>query len=479
MNTFRSGSLLLEALLGIAVFALLAGAVTAVLFVGQEGSLQSGERVRGVFLTSEALGAARSMRDTSFALLTPGQHGVCVGTSGMWEFCGSENISSDGFATTLTVQSLDESHVRVTAETKWQTAAERLVSVVVSEELTDWQAIKPVGDWSSVRLAGSSLIEGLPLFSSIALKGNYAFVTSGFGEGGRGIHVYDISGEEDPVPVATGFSLGVGAYAALMEDDVLYVATADPSAEIQIFDVSDPANFSISDRLISIDLPGEGRARSLAYHNHVLFVGALEDTVEPELTVYDVSDPFAPELIGSLDDTASYYGLSLHDGYAYVASSMDASEVRVVDVFDSSDPVLAPGIGYNLTDTHDALTVASVNDDLLIGRRNGEAIEEFVLLDLSAAAVPAPPPGPWFQEIGGSSVGLSVEPGGRYAFLATDNITAQLQVADLAEFRAGHFAIVSSATTSSGGGRAVAYDTMNDRVLLATDRALLLYRPGA
>lgn len=465
--------------MGVAVFALLAGAVAAVLFVGQEGSIRSGERVRAVFLASEALAAARSLRDTSFALLTPGQHGICIGTAGTWELCGSEQITDDGFRTTLALQALSDSRVRATAETKWRAGASHSGSVLLAEELTDWQAIKPIGDWNTVRLAGSSVIDGTPLFSSIALQNQYAFVTSGFGQGGKGLHVFDISGGEDPVPVAADFSLGAGAYAALAEGDVLYVATADPSAEVQIFDVSDPANLSAADRLFSIDLPGEGRARSLAHHDATLFVGALEDATEAELMIYDVTDPSAPDFIGSLDDTASYYDLSLHDGYAYVAASMDASELRVVDIFDPTDPALAPGIGYNLTDTHDALEVASVNDDLLIGRRNGDAIDELVLLDLSTATVPVPPPGPWFQEIGGSVAGLAVEPGGRYAFLATDNIAAQLQVADLAQFRSGNFAIVTSATTSHGGGRAAAYDALRDLVLLATDRALLLYRPGS
>ncbi|MFH0851807.1 MAG: hypothetical protein V1876_03595 [Candidatus Peregrinibacteria bacterium] len=475
----RRGSLLLEALLGVAVFALLAGAVASVLFVGQEGSMQSGDRIRAVFLASEALGAAQSMRDTSFDLLIPGQYGVCVGASGKWEFCGSDSVSSDGFHTTLAVQSLGEDHVRITAETKWRAGQARSGSVLLTEELTDWRAVKPIGDWATVHLEGTYAIEGQPLFSGVALQGQYAFVTSGFGEGGKGLHVFDYSVGGDPVPVATDFSLGVAAYAVLFEGDLLYVATADPSAEIQIFDASSPATLSLSNRLATVDLPGEGRARTLAYHDSTLFVGALEDTVEQELYAYDITDPSAPELIGSLDDTASYYGLSLHDAYAYVAGSMDASELRVVDVFDATDLALAPGEGYNLTDTHDALTIAAVNDDLLIGRRSGDAIEEFVLLDLSTSAVPLPPPGPWFQEIGGSVAGLTMEPGGRYAFLATDNIAAQLQVADLAEFRAGHFAIVTSATTSHGGGRAVAYDALHDWVLLATDRALLLYRPGA
>lgn len=475
---FRSGFLLVEALLGVAVFAILAGAVTTVLFVGQEGTVQSGDRVRAVFLASEALTAVRSMRDASFDRLVAGQHGVCIGATGLWEFCGQENLTEDGFRTTVTVETVADDHVRVTAETRWREAHARSGSLLLTEELTDWRAVKPIGNWASVILEGSFVIEGLPLFSSIALKDGVAFAASAYGEGGKGLHVYDYASGGDPLPIATGFDLGTAAYAVMVVGDVLYVATADAAAEVQVFDVTDPAAFSQAKRMAMIDIPGSGRARSLAFFHDTLFVGAVEDIIESELFSFDVTDPFAPQLLDTLDDETSYFGMSLHDGFAYIAGSMDALELRVVDVFDPADLTIAIGEGFNLTDVHDALVVDTVNNDLLLGRRSGEAIEELVLFDIGSGAVPSPPPGPWYQEIGGSVPSLAAEPGGRYAFAATDNIDAQLQVADLAQFRAGQFPIVATATTLTGGGRAVAYDAQRDRVLLATDRGILLYRSG-
>jgi len=474
----RSGSLLLEALLGVAIFAILAGAVSTVLFVGQEGALKSGDRIRAVFLASEALAAARTMRDASFDQLVDGKHGVCIGAAGTWEFCGQENVAADGFRTTLTVQTLAESHVRLSAETRWQGGAIGSGSVLIAEELTDWRVVKPIGDWATVHEEGGFTIEGQPLFSAIALNDGAAFVASAYGEGGKGLHVFSYAEGGDPLPIAAGFDLGVAAYAVLVDGDVLYVATADTSAEVQIFDVSAPAEFSMTKRLATINVPGDGRARSLAFFNNTLFVGATEDIIEAELYAFDVADAGDPALLDILDDTASYFGLSLHEGFAYVASSMDSMELRVIDVFDPADLSVAVGEGYNLTDVQDGLAMATVNSDVLIGRRSGEAIEELVLLDVSSGAVPSPPPGPWYQEMGGSVPALTVEPGGRYAFIATDNIAAQLQVADLQAFRAGQFPIISSALTSTGGGRAVAYDAQRDRVLLATDRGILLYRPG-
>lgn len=464
--------------MGVAIFAILAGAVTAVLFTGQEGVLQSGHQVRAVFLTEEALAAARAIRDASFDQLTAGKHGVCVGASGQWEFCGESRQTEDGFSTSLTVEALSESHARVTAETRWREANARSGAVLLVEELFDWRSTKPIGDWASPDRIGSFVIVGVPLFSSITLKGSIAFVTSEEGNGGKGLQAYDYSSDGDPLPIATGFDLGVSAFAALVSGDELYVATADSSAEIQVFDVTAPEQLSMTKRLATINLPGEGRARSLAVFGETLFVGMTEDAAEPELAAYDVSDPAAPSPLGELQDTTSVFGLGLHDGFAYVAGSQDAMELRVADVFDPEALSIAPGEGFNLTDVHDALSLTAVNSDLLVGRRSGDGIEELVLLDIGHGAIPASPPGPWYQEIGGSVPSVTAEPGGRFAFAATDNTSAQLQVVDLTAFRAGQFPVIATETTPTGGGRAVAYDAQRDRVLLATDTALLLFRPG-
>lgn len=457
---------------------MLIGAVSFALFYGQEGALKSGDRVRGVALAEEALGAARAIRDQDFALLTAGRHGICIGATGLWEFCGTETQTADGYTTHITLESLAEDRVRATAATVWDFGLSRSGSVLLSEEFTDWRAVKPIGNWAITTLRGSYVDAGLPLFNHIVLNGSFAFITSETGDGGSGLYVFDVSDPDDPQRRAAGLSLGAAGYGLVADGDVLYVSTGDPGAEVKIFDISNPALLSGDDLIASINIPGDARARSLALFATTLFVGTTESGMEEEFYAYDVGNPLSADLLGTLEDTGSMQDMTLQDGYAYVASSMDAGELRVVDVFDPEDLALASSGGYNLTDVHDGLAVATVGEYVLLGRRSGEVIEELVLFSLSGGPVPAPPPGPWYQEIAGDVTGIDAEPGARYAFIATNNDAAELQVIDLARFAQGQTPVVETANPDAGGGRAVAYDMQNDRIILATDRAVLVYTPA-
>ncbi|MDD4628639.1 MAG: hypothetical protein PHE68_04585 [Candidatus Peribacteraceae bacterium] len=470
----RNGYLLLEALIATGVFALFMGAISFALFYGQEGALKTGDRIRGVFLSEEALGAVRAIRDKGFADLLPGQHGTCIGADGAWGFCGSESVTTDGYTTRLTLESLAADHVRATAETRWNFGMTRTGSVILTDEFTDWRVVKPIGNWARPVMRGSFVDDTVPLFNAVAVAGDYAFVTS---ENGAGLYVFDLTDPAHPARVAEGLSLGAAGYKLAVDGTTLYVCTAANGEEVQIFDISGPSSLSMDKRIATIDVPGDGRSRSIAIFGRTLFVGATESGTASEFYAYDVSNPYSVRLLGSLEDTGSYFDISLHDGYAYVADSDDSLELRVIDVFDPENLAFASGGGFNLTDVQDALTVAAVGDKVLVGRRNGDVIEELVLLDISRGPVPFSPPGPWYQEVAANANGIVAEPGERFAFLASDNLSSELQVIDLQAFALGQPPVIAVSHPDKGGGRGITYDPLHDRVLLATDKALLLYVP--
>ena len=66
----RDGFLLLDVLVGVAVFAVFAGIIGVTMLASQESTLGSGDRMRGVYLADEALETVRSVRDQDFDSLT-------------------------------------------------------------------------------------------------------------------------------------------------------------------------------------------------------------------------------------------------------------------------------------------------------------------------------------------------------------------------------------------------------------------------
>ncbi len=454
------------------------GAIGLSLFVGQEGVLRSAHRVQATLFSERAIEAARAIRDTDFEDLVEGQHGICIGAEGKWALCGAQT-EQEGYTTVLTVEPLTEDHVRVSARTDWDFGTKRFGSVTLSTELTNWRITKPVGNWAALTVEGVTTETDIPFFNSIAVAGNYAFVTSEISDGGAGLYIFDITDLSFPLRIASGFQLNAAGYHLAVSGTRLFVCTNAEFAEVQVYDISTPSTFSSTNLLASIDLPGAGRARSLSLMGDTLFIGALESATDDEFYAYDVLDLGSIELLSSLsDEGASFNDMGLKDGYAYLATSLDLSELRVIDVFDPEHVVFAPGNGFNLTDVHDGTAVAVVGSRLLFGRAIGDAIEELILFDLSQSPVPSASSGKWYQEMGASVKSLAAEPGGQYAFVATDSTTQQLLVIDPDKFASGQVPILAIYKPSTGGGRAVMYDPLRDRLFFATEKSFYVFRPG-
>lgn len=464
---------MLDVLLGISIFAMFVSATGFALLLGQEGVLGGGDRVRATLLAERALEAARSIRDRDVAELIDGTHGIAIAENGLWDLQGTEFTTADGFTTTLTITHEAE-RIPLTARTTWNIGSSRSGSVTLRSELTDWRQTYEIGDWSLPSEDGSYEDADTPLFNDAVSRGDFAFVTSETSAGGAGLYVFDIANTAVPTLQAT-VPLGAAGYQLLIQSGHLLVVTGLSASEVEVYKLDNPATLSASDRIATINVPGDGRVRTIASHGNTLFLGALHHATEAELYSYDASDLGSITLLDTVDDDGGYLDLSLHDGFAYIASDYNTSELRIGDVFDPAN--LSVEDGYNLSDVQDGVSVAAFGTSALLGRADGSAISELILFSLEAGPVPAPPPGPWSQDTAGVH-GISVEPAGRYAFVATENDTKTLQVIDVPRMSAGLQPEAAYFATDTGAGRGVFYDFKRDRVFLMTNTAFIILKPG-
>lgn len=475
----RSGFLLIESLVGIALFAMFLTAVGGALLAGYEGSGSASDRVHAIMLSERALEGVRSMRGQSFAQVTTGAHGVRIGSGALgtrWIFDGTSVTDQDGFRTSVTVTNVATDWVRLTSTTVWRQPHGRSGSVVLTGELTNWQAAKSIGTWTSPQLQGSYTDAGTPLFNDIAVSGNYAYVTSETSAGGRGLYVFDISNPASPVRVASSFNMGVAGYEVFVKGTTLYVLTSDVNQEIRAYNISSPTTLSATSLRTSYDLPGSSRGRAMALNASTLFVGAAQDTLFSELYAFDVSSASGVTLLDEVDDAASIEDLFVKDGYAYIASADNAMELRVANVVNPADMKLYAGSGTNLTDVLDGQAIALAGTSALLGRANGAAIDELVLFSLENRIVPSGAPGPWTLDAGAAVGDMEVEPAARLAFSASAGTTKQLRVLDIARWQNGGTAERGFYTFAVGAGRGLYYDAWNDRVFFVTNNRFAIFR---
>lgn len=467
----------MEVLVGITVFALFSSAIGFTLLYGQESTINSGDRVRATYLTEKALEATRAIRDASFSSVTTGAHGVYINpTTKKWSFTGSSITNSGGFVTRVTISQITSDWMRATGLTTWKRGYNRSGSVLIVSELSDWRTARSIGNWSSISVEGTYTDGGTPLFNNLATwSGSYAFLTY---PASPGLQVIDIRTLTAPARVNASFSLGTSAYAVALRGSVLYVATGDSTQEIRAYNIASPTTFAAAQLIGSYNVPGSARVRSLLVSGNTLYAGTTASAVggESEFYSFRVTSAGGITLLDTInDDSTTVQSIALSGTAAYLASSMDTSEIRVVNVASGSNITLVGG--YNLSDrTVDTMSIAISGTSALVGSQKLSSLEEVVLLDLETGGVPSPPPGPWYHEGSGSVVGLAMDPSRCYGFVSALSNRKAFQVFNVRN--KSTLAELTTYTSTTGVGRGLVYDLIRDRVYLITDRSLLVMKPA-
>lgn len=140
MVTDQSGFSPVEILLAVTIFGLLVTAFVGAYLYGEESTMLSGNRVRATFIAEEGLEVALNIRDSGFANLTVGTHGLVV-SGNQWIFSGSSDVNGI-FTRQVSVASIDADRKSITSTVTWQQNAQRTGSVSLTTYLTNW--IPPV-----------------------------------------------------------------------------------------------------------------------------------------------------------------------------------------------------------------------------------------------------------------------------------------------------------------------------------------------
>ncbi len=473
----RPGFLLLEVMVGICIFAIFVTAIGLTMLYGQEGTIMAGDRIRATHLVQETFEVARAIRDGSFAALTSGAHGWRVNSSGLWAFTGSQLVSTGSYTSTVTISSRGSDWVALSARTAWKHGYNRSGAIVLTSELTNWRTTQSVGNWSSLTVDGTVTPGGTPTFVDLAIySGSYVFAAS---QDSTGLYVMNTTTTTSPTRINSSFSLGYAGWDVAVRGTVLFVATSDPNQEIRAYRITAPSTFSSAQLLGSYNVPGTARIRSLALNGNMLYAGATASSTagQAEFYAFNVTSGGTITLRGSLEDNSSSVEMiALSGTAAYLASSMDTGELRVVNTESGSNPVFVGT--YNLSDrTLDALAIATSGTAAIIGTQKGTSIQEVVMFHTGTGGSPSATYGPWYHEGSGSIVGIDTDPSRCFGFLAALSGRKALQVFNMRDTSA--LTELTTYTSTSGFGRSVLYDMRRDRLILATDQSIIIFRPGA
>lgn len=175
-------------------------------------------------------------------------------------------------------------------------------------------------------------------------------------------------------------------------------------AQLQIINISNPSNLSITNYKIPNVTGTTGVGNSIFYSNGYIYLGlASTGGNGPEFQVIDVHNPTSPAQAGFWPPTGSMgagiNAIYVKDGYAYLAHPASAAyneQVTVLDISNPASPKRVAGFYYNGSSGGNGKTLDLVGNNLYLGRTasnisgSPDSIPEFYILDdTNPTALPA------------------------------------------------------------------------------------------
>lgn len=146
----------------------------------------------------------------------------------------------------------------------------------------------------------------------------------------KGSRLYSFSILDPAHPTQLAYiSVDETARELYLSENYVYIATEDEDKELQIMDVTNPANLSAA---ANYNLPGDLLATDVNVRGSRAYVSTQNNNYGPEFFIFDITDPTDPVYIGGYDVGATIYSFSIIGPYALLGTNIADEELRVIDV---------------------------------------------------------------------------------------------------------------------------------------------------
>lgn len=142
MKKALTGVVLVEALIALAIFAVIADVGLQAYRLADRVGGRAAEREKALLLAEEGIEAARAMRDANFADLTAGTKGIAL-SSNAWTFSGTSDYT-DGYQRTVTIAAPDTDTRLATSSVSWSSRG-ATTTVELATTLTNWRKLAGTG----------------------------------------------------------------------------------------------------------------------------------------------------------------------------------------------------------------------------------------------------------------------------------------------------------------------------------------------
>ncbi|MDP4008575.1 MAG: hypothetical protein Q8P68_05285 [Candidatus Peregrinibacteria bacterium] len=399
----KQASLLLEIIVSIGVFILIATSVVVMSLGSHTGTLRSEGRLEATAIAQQGVEAVRSIRDFDWTNLTVGAHGLSR-VNGYWEFIGTSDTIG-AYTRSIIVTEISPDRKDVAVNVSWEVTTGVPNSLTMTSRFTDWQSsswilssvldftngflnslvitntldgeleFDVISDWSTPSILTSFDFDGSSDVNDIFLVGNTLYMVTNQTSAGAEFIVLDVSDVGNGNITKLGsFELSVNGNQIFVDGNYAYLATNHVDEEVMVIRLSDYT------KVDTIDLPGADDANAVFVKNNTLYIGSKRDGNGNELFAYDVSNPesISSTPIVELEINSDVNSIFVDGNYAYITTEANTAELMIIRLSDYANIN-----SYDLPGSSSDTALHVVGTVAYIIRDGSGVNDEFFALDVS------------------------------------------------------------------------------------------------
>ncbi len=470
----HAGTSLIEVLLAVSLFMLIAGGLTTLVLQGLDTTRQAEEYFIAQEYAQQGLEGIRTLQTDTFSALSTQTNGGVEIASGTWQLTSSptmfdkytraisiEPVARDGSGAIVSSGgTIDPATKKVLSTVTWQYSPGNQKQLSFSTYFTDFTVpITGNFSWSNPQLVTAADSTQVSSLDKLAYQEPYLYATSTSGT--AEILVIDMTDPALPQVVGSTSISGSPTNIAVA-GNYAYISSDHNTAELVIIDISDP---STPQQVGTFNSPGAQNATAVAVNGTTVYLVHRSSTTD--LLSIDVSNPTNPTQLDTANLNGNMTDVIYADNKVFVTST--GIEVYIYDVTTPSS--LNQLAALNLSGGQNAQTVAYMQQDLAIGRSNG-------IIEILSITNPSSP-----TSIGTIDVGARIN---GLAFVASLSTVLSGANTNNGEFKAVDVTSTSSPTELGSYNATteiydIAYDYTRNLVFASQSNAsgeLLVLEPG-
>lgn len=367
-NIKTAGQSVIEILVALTIFSLVAAAIFTLFFGGQSLVVDSRTAEQAIGYANEGAEAVKSIRDRNWNELTDGDHGL-VFLSGEWYFASGTSDTRGIFTRKVTISAVDQWIKKASTTVSWQTNPVRPQTIEILEELVNWEAVRdlggdgggrsPTGNWQNPRTFGSIDLGPGNEATDLDVINKIVYMSAeASAQDKPDFFIVNATDAQNPF-IVSSLNTGPALNAIDVAGNYAYAANRKADEQLHIIDVSNIQSPVLVKRYRIPGVTGASAiGNTLFYAAGKLYIG-LNKAEGPEFHVLDVSDPINPSVLGSYEVNDNINDIHISGGRAYLATGLDNAGLIVLDV---SNPAAITLLGQ--TFSSDTESVFNLNSQI-------------------------------------------------------------------------------------------------------------------